>query len=793
MFDHFKKSLHLKILFLVIGIMTVGVIISIFWELESRERELLEEKLRASRLMAKPVLNAIYEDMLEERADMARHLLNTLGNVEGMGMRIIRSNGYEEAFKDLKTIEAVKKEFGEVKPEWLTDHPDEPENRSELTGSAEFRKAFKAFRENWKRGAIYYIDEREEGSFFTYLQPIEKKSKCNTCHVAEGARGILMIETSLDDMYAILAGNRNQWIAFGISAISIGGFLLSLLIKRSITGPIRKNVEVIKRIASCGGGKGSIRDRVEVTGEDEVGYLSNAFNNMLDNLEKREEENEKLFSMVAKSKEEWMATFDAIQDIISIHDREDRILKVNEALARKFNVRPEELIGRRCNELFYGRSSGWGKCPHATTIETGSVADAEVDDLAIEGTYKITTFPILNAKGEVWATVHIARDISDEKLLREQLLHAEKLTSVGKLVAGIAHELNNPLMGIMGYSQILMDTPGETTVEEVKEKLRMIYHESIRTAKIVQNLLTFARTKKSERELLDINHILTQTFELKEYSLKTNNIKVVRDFEEDLPKTMLDLHQIQQVFINIINNAEDAIVGHKGSGTLVVKTRHERSRIYVTIEDDGPGIPKNFIHKIFDPFFTTKEVGKGTGLGLSITHGIITEHGGNIEFSCPDGCGTLVTMDMPVLEEEQWVQVEKAIDSSGDRPEAVRDKRILIVDDEKSIRETLSGILTKEGFRVETARDGREAIDELGRRMFELVITDIKMPGIGGMDLYNTIANKHPYLKSRVIVVTGDIFSKDIKRFLGETKCPYFLKPFKPRELITLIDDVLAA
>ncbi|MBI5491959.1 MAG: response regulator [Deltaproteobacteria bacterium] len=785
-----KRSLHSRILFLIIGLISVGVIISIFWELKNREKELLDEKLRASRFMAQPVMTAIYEDMLEERADMARHLVSSLSKSRGLdSLYIVRNNGVEEAFKDLKTINAVKKEYGEIKPEWLTDHLDVKDNVARGVNNPEFKKALEAFKKNWAKGEIYYIDRSGEKPVFTYLLPIEKKAKCSTCHETEGARGILVIRTSLEEMYQILGKGRDQWIISGLFAISIGGVLLSLLIKRSITGPIQKNVEVIKRIAE---GRGDISERVEVTEENEIGYLAAAFNNMLDTLGKRAEENKKLFELVTKSKEEWVATFDAIQDLISIHDRDYRILKINKALARKFNAHPEELIGKRCYELLYCRHEPNYSCPHSRTLQTAGIADAEVDDLVFEGTYKVTTFPVFNESGEVWASVHVMRDITQEKMLREQLLHAEKLSSMGKLVAGIAHELNNPLMGIMGFSQILMDTPGDKKLDDIKDKLRKIYHESLRTAKIVQNLLTFARAKKTEREYHNVNDIIRHTIELREYSLKANNIQVVLNLAEDLPKTMVDLFQLQQVFINIINNAEDAMVADRGRGRLEISTRKGRRKIEIAFRDDGPGISREIIHKVFDPFFTTKEVGKGTGLGLSITHGIVTEHGGTIDIMSPEEGGAVFTIELPIIEKEQWVEVKKAVGTGGASAEGFTGKKILVVDDEKSIREALYDILTGEGFKVDTARDGREALDLLARSKVNLVITDIKMPGYGGTDLYESIMLKHNYLKDRIILLTGDVFSHDVKEFLTKTNCPYILKPFEPKKLIELMKQVLA-
>ncbi|MBI5587801.1 MAG: response regulator [Deltaproteobacteria bacterium] len=785
-----KRSLHARILVLIIGLITIGVVISIFWELKNKERELLDEKLRASRFMATPILNAIYEDMLEERADMARSLMKAMGRSVGIeGLYIVRSNGTEEAFRDFKTINEVKLEYGEVKPEWVTDHPDESLNVAPGVKNPDFQRYLSDFKKDWNRGAVYYIDNSGSRPVFTYLQPIEKKPKCSSCHSPEGARGILVIRTSLEDMYSILARGRDQWIVTGVLAISIGGILLSMLIKRSITGPIQKNVEVIKRIAD---GKADMTERVEVTGQTEVGYLAKAFNNMLDTLEKRAEENKKLFELVTKSKEEWVATFDAIQDLISIHDRDYTILKINKALARKFNKEPEDLIGKKCYEVFHCKKEPDFDCPHSKTLKTSEVSSAEVDDMAFEGVYKVTTFPVFNEAGTVWASVHVARDITQERFLREQLLHAEKLSSLGKLVAGIAHELNNPLMGIMGFSQILMDAPGDKKLDDIKDKLRKIYHESLRTAKIVQNLLTFARVKKAERDYNSINEILSHTIELREYSLKANNIQVVLKLQEDLPRTMVDLFQLQQVFINIINNAEDAMVARKGGGRLDIKTRKLRRRIEITFKDDGPGVPKEIVHKVFDPFFTTKDVGKGTGLGLSISHGIITEHGGTIDILSHDDGGAVVVIYLPIVEKEQWAAVKNAVEMDRASKKSIAGLRALVVDDEKSIREALQDLLMREGLKVEVAKDGQEALEALDARKFSLLITDIKMPGVGGMELYRTVVEKHEHLKDKTIILTGDVFSQDVKEFISESGCPHMLKPFEPKELMKIVRQVLA-
>lgn len=789
MFNFIKKSLHLKILLLMIGIMTLAMVIAITWELKNRENALIEENIRTSRFMAKPILSDIYDHMTEGRADLVRYLIKSLGNMKDIDLQIVRNNGVEEAFKDLKTIRAVEKEYGRIRPEWLADHPDEQNNRAKGVDSAKFQSALRSYREDWNRGPTYYIEKDKTGkTSFTYLLPIEKNAACNGCHASEGARGILMISTPMDSAYGALNRTRNQWIVSGILGILAGSLLLSLLIRRSITGPVKKNMEVIKRITD---GKGGIHERVEASSEDEIGYLASAFNNMLDALEKREQENKKLFAMVEKSKEEWVATFDAIHDLIMIHSPDRGILKVNKTLALKLGLTPGELIGKTCCDVLYKADSRHENCLDSLTLGAGEASCIEADDLAIEGTYEITSFPVHDERGNIQAVVHIARDVTNEKILRQQLLHSEKISSVGKLVAGIAHELNNPLMGIMGFSQILIDMPGDTRIEAVKDKLRKIYHESLRTSKIVQNLLTFARTKKTEREYRSVNDLLEHTLELKEYSLKSNNIEVVRAFEPDLPRTMIDIYQIQQVFINILNNAEDAMTARGGSGRIEVKTNKVRSRIRMSFTDNGPGIPDQIIHKVFDPFFTTKDVGKGTGLGLSITHGIVTEHGGSIEITSPEDGGTRVTVELPIVEQEQWTEIQEALENETQQ-EKMPGEKVLIVDDEKNIREALADILTHKGFHVEIARDGQEALEHLERVKFSMLLTDVKMPTLSGIDLYDAVQRKHPYLKDRTIILTGDVFSQSIREFLDKTGCPYILKPFAMKDLMAIINKLLS-
>lgn len=785
MFRYVRESIHAKILIVIIALMSVGVIASITYELRVKERELLDDKLRASEFMAKPVLDVIYEDMIGQRADLARRLLKTLGGVEGVDIRIIRNNGVEEAFRDLKTIDKVRKKYGSVRQEWLTGHEDKKTNVASGTDSPKFRKAFADFKKNWNMGPIYYREKRNGHPVFTYLQPIESRPACGACHTGSGARGIIMITTPLDGMYATLAGNRRLWFIVGILSVFFGGVIISILVKKMITGPLRAKMSIIKRIAD---GDAGISERLEVRSMDEMGYLADAFNKMLNRLERRAEENRILFSSVEKGKAEWMATFDSIHDLISIHDKDDRIIRVNTALASKCGKTPAELIGKTCEELFYGGVGHADSCPHGRTISTGSVMDVEVDTLVIKGTYKITTFPVKNESGEIKTVVHVARDISMEKSLGEKLLHAEKLSSMGKLVAGIAHELNNPLMGIMGFSQLLMDTPDDKRIKDVRGKLEKIYNESMRTARIVQNLLTFARATASEREYRDINALIESTIDLRGYSLRSNNIEISLEFDKTLPPIMVDKYQTQQVFINIINNAEDAMLEARGRGTLKIKTAVIDGQVEITFTDDGPGVPLEIIGKVFDPFFTTKDVGRGTGLGLSITHGIVAEHGGSIIMENNPAGGAMVRISLPVEDGEKGAGMAEDVAYGPGIGKRLEGQTILLVEDEPAIRESLSIFLMGEGLVVDAVSDGAEALRAMEAKEYALIVSDLKMAGINGVELYKATVLKRPWLAERFIMLTGDVFSEEAKAFLEKHSCPCLLKPFEPPRLLEAIN-----
>jgi PAS domain S-box-containing protein len=349
-----------------------------------------------------------------------------------------------------------------------------------------------------------------------------------------------------------------------------------------------------------------------------------------------------------QASKEWRTTFDSITDLISIHDKDNRILRVNKAVADLLKTTPKDLIGKFCHEVMHGTKEPPTYCPNQQTLRTGKPAVMETYNTNFEAYFHESASPLFSEKGEIIGSVNVARDITQQKRIEEQLIMTDRLASIGELSSGIAHELNNPLTSVIGFSQLLME--GDVPAN-MKEELGIVYSEAQRAAVIVKNLLTFARKHAPAKQLSQINTVVEDVLRLRYYEQKVNNIEVEKHLAVNLPEIMMDHFQMQQVFLNIIVNAESAMLEGRHRGKLILTTEKSEGVIRVTFADDGPGIAKENLKRIFDPFFTTKEVGKGTGLGLSICHGIVTEHGGKIYVMSENGQGTTFVVELPLSEQ----------------------------------------------------------------------------------------------------------------------------------------------
>jgi PAS domain S-box-containing protein len=365
----------------------------------------------------------------------------------------------------------------------------------------------------------------------------------------------------------------------------------------------------------------------------------------------------------------------------------------------------------------------------------------------------------------------------DLRRTQEQLLQSEKMSAVGQLIAGVAHELNNPLTAILGYAQLL---ESEGLSERAQDYVGKMFKQAQRTHRVVQNLLSFARQRKPERSEVDIRKVLEDTLALRDYDLKVNHIAVERELGEDAAMVVADPHQIEQVFLNIINNAVDAVLETGRAGKLKIKVSSANGFVAVQFADDGPGIkdPK----RIFDPFYTTKNVGKGTGLGLSICYGIVKEHGGDITaHNAPDG-GAVIEVRLPAA----VGAVAEATPAVPAKREGAIQGRILLVEDEEAVLEFERDVLMGAGANVVTATRSEDVKTRLLSEPFDAVIMSGKMPSDwNAKEAYQWIAANCEGMESHVLFT----FSHGMERtkeqsFLQENNVPYLVKPFEVGDLI---------
>ena len=382
------------------------------------------------------------------------------------------------------------------------------------------------------------------------------------------------------------------------------------------------------------------------------------------------------------------------------------------------------------------------------------------------------------------ANVQLQDSILKLRQAHDQLLQSEKLSALGQLVSGVAHELNNPLSIVMGYAQLLL---ADSQDETLRAKVERIHTQAERAARIVRNLLTFARKSGGERRPLSVNEILERTVELRAYHLKVDNVAVTLGLDRGLPTTHGDPQQLQQVFLNLINNAHYAMLTAHGRGQLILRTFRANTRsgheaIGIEVTDDGPGISPEILPHLFNPFFTTKPVGEGTGLGLAICHGIVEEHGGEIACIPAPGGGGTFRVTLPVLrgsDESFADEAERAWPSPG--------RRILVIDDEEAVREILQEALAKHGHLAHVTASGREALQWMETVAYDLIICDVKMPDMDGRRFHDEVRSRWPALLDRIVFCTGDIVNPKTQSFLQASGCRYVAKPFKVEELLTLL------
>lgn len=485
---------------------------------------------------------------------------------------------------------------------------------------------------------------------------------------------------------------------------------------------------------------------------------------------------------LVRSESRYRHLFEAASDAIMTFDSLGRFTTVNGAAEQISGYVRDELIGK-----FFGPLLATEALPRALLefrrALSGAAGQFETTMLHKSGERRHLTvnYACPQRSREV---ICMIRDGTAEKQLQQQLIQSEKMAAIGQLVSGVAHELNNPLASISAFAQLLLMESNLS--QEQRHSADVVRSEAKRAARIVHNLLTFARQHKAEKTPANLNNVLYDTLELRTYELNVRGIQVAREFDEQAPPvTMVDVNQLQQVLLNLITNAEQAMEERKHRGhCLTLRTRTLPDVVRIEVEDTGPGIPPARMHEIFNPFFTTKPTGKGTGLGLSISVGIISEHGGRI---WAENCGTgaRFVLELPRLAGDDRVSLSLVPNAQPQRPEALR---ILVADDEEALRVALERFLSSEGHEVVAVGSGSEAIWRAeGEEEFDVILLDLRMPDVSGQLVFERWQLERPELSERVVFITGDIVSTDLQSFLRRAGRPFIAKPFEFSAIIDVL------
>ena len=505
----------------------------------------------------------------------------------------------------------------------------------------------------------------------------------------------------------------------------------------------------------------------------EVGEVTGLVASLRDVTEARERA-----EALERSEARYARLVESAPDGIFTLDEAGRFTSVNRALEAAYGRTREQIIGREFVLLVDPRDRivSWRAFEEAKA--TGQSRRVELRYTAPDGQERrasLMASPFHDRGGAV-SVLGVVRDVTDEQRLTEQLLRQEKLAAIGQLVSGVAHELNNPLAGVMAFAQLLLAGPG--LEEEQRRSVETIHQESRRAAKIVSNLLTFARQHPPARVATDLNQVLVDTLELRRYALRLHEIEVDTALDPDLPMTWADSSQMQQVLLNLIGNAEQALVDWDGPRRITVSTTRRDDTIVLRVSDSGPGIPEPLLAQVFNPFFTTKPVGQGTGLGLSISDGIVREHGGRIRVTSTLGAGAMFVVEMPITTATTPLPAEV--------PQRTRKgmrANVLVVEDEGPLRGALSSYLAAEGHRPDAVETVRDARDRITARRYDVLLLDLHLPDGTGLALWEELVRRDPALAGRVVFMTADLETAETAAALARTGRPVLRKPFTFDEL----------
>jgi len=503
-------------------------------------------------------------------------------------------------------------------------------------------------------------------------------------------------------------------------------------------------------------------------------------------------ENARLFGMVKEREDRYRALVESSPGAVLHLDAEGNIIYANPAALAMTGREKADLLSERGGlaALAAPGEERFVEAAVRAALRGIPRKDLEFHLSHADGSLRVlhaALQPLVGEQGDPRGVVVLARDKTRERELQEKLTQSEKLTAMGTLVSGVAHELNNPLAGILGFAQLLRARPPE---EWSHKDLEHIEQSARRCQRIVENLLAFGRQSRMTKRHANLNHVIESVINLHEYPLRMDDIRVERDFDPDLPAFPIDVNRWQQVFVNLMTNAQQALITSRERERVIrFETQRVGDQVVIRVADTGPGVPLRDRKHIFDPFFTTKE--SGTGLGLGICYGIVNEHGGTIELEDDVEVGASFRIVLPITDpEEIRVEIPTPSESEGSRVSGAG-RRVLVVDDDPLVCDVVSRTLANYDYTVRVVHTGEEALRKASEERMDVVLTDVRMPGeLDGIDLYNRLVGEDPTFASRVVFMTGNILDTRTMERLDNLSVRCLQKPFDIHALASLVNEV---
>ncbi len=482
-------------------------------------------------------------------------------------------------------------------------------------------------------------------------------------------------------------------------------------------------------------------------------------------------ENAELVETLRRAEWRFRTLFRSAPDAVFTVLNSGRIREANVAASEILGLDTVRMVGRRLSELADKDDRARLDEALAATFE-GRPARLEMTFRGAPGgpSRVVSLAASLLPEADPPSVLVVARDVTAEREMRGRLMESDRLAAVGELVAGVAHEVNNPLSSISAYAQLLLRDPAIEGPQ--REQVEVIRSETTRAAQVVKDLLAFARRSEPRHEPLDLNLVVARTVRMRSYQLSSHRVTLDQALDENLPAVIGDARQLQQVCLNLVTNATQAM-GDRG-GTLTIATRSAGGNVILEVSDTGSGIPAEVRARIFEPFFTTKKEGEGTGLGLSVSYGIVTAHRGRIEMAATSDRGTTFRVQLPAAD-TRVSDATPADPSPLNLRSPIAGIRLLFVDDEPALRRGVTAYGQARGFTVITADGGEEAIGVIRETNVDAIVCDIRMKGMDGFAFHNWLRAERPGLATRTVFITGDVVTTGGRQTMRQ---PMLAKPF---------------